>query len=164
MVDSLDTVFVYTSIAVVLLTPIVSSLNVPWYLLDTFLVKVLLFSLIVVAITLGPLPGLFTTLAVVTLFFERNRHRLATSLPAGTPSTYKVQGSPVPPLAPTFTSIDYSPHTDNGEEMIDHSKDDPYEVFYEHAPESSGLDHKDVLLEAPRSDSAPAFYKEHGLL
>lgn len=153
------------TVAAVLLflsTPLLHQLRFPWNILDNLIVRVVLLGAVLYSITQGALPGLFAALALASLYFERNRHRLASTLPANTPSTYLVKGSPVPPLAPSTELVDYTPHTDVGiseEEMAGDSM--PRE--YEEAPEASGLDHKVVLDEAPRGDQKSMFFEKEGL-
>lgn len=147
-----------TGAAVVLATPFLHMLRFPWAFLDTLIVRIVLLVAVLYAITEGAIPGLFAAFALVSLYFERNRHRLATALPADTPSTYLVKGNPVPPLAPSTETVDFTPHTDGGvvgEEVLATGET----TVYEEAPEASGLDHKVVLDEAPRSDQATPFFE-----
>lgn len=151
--------------ALVLLAPFLNSVGFPWNFLDLFIVRLLALALILWSITQGAMPGIFTALGVLALYFERNRNRLATTLPANTPSTYLVKGSPVPPLAPSHTEYDYAPTTDSGVsvEELEQAGHPELEEVYETAPEASGLDHKVVLEAAPRSEDAVAFFERHGV-
>lgn len=150
--------------AVVLLAPFLDSLRFPWTALDMVILRVAALGLVLWAITQGAMPGIFVALAIVVLYFERNRHRLATTLPAGTPSTYLVKGSPTLPLAPSHTELEYAPHTDTvPTEEVENAGHPELEEVYEQAPEASGLDHKVVLEAAPRSEDAVAFFERHGV-
>jgi hypothetical protein len=163
MMTPLADIYTYGAIGVVLAIPILSTLQFPWYIMDSFIMRLITLALVVLAIRQGPVPGIFVALAVVCLFFERNRSRLATMLPGegnGTPPAYLVKGNPVPPLAPSLDVVDYAPHTDVGEstENSEHSDE-----LYGEAPGPSGLDHKAVLGEAPRSEHAAEWFEEKGL-
>jgi hypothetical protein len=151
------------SIAAIILflaTPFLHRLQFPWTFLDSLVVRLVLLVAVLYSITRGALPGLFAALALVSLYFERNLHRLATSLPAGTPSTYLYKGSPVLPLAPSTETVDFVPHTDGG--VIEEEVATGETAIYEEAPEASGLDHKVVLDEAPRGDQAASFFERLG--
>lgn len=66
--------------ALVLLAPFLNSIGFPWTILDLFVVRIVALALILWAITQGPMPGIFIALGVLALYFERNRHRLATQI------------------------------------------------------------------------------------
>lgn len=147
--------FVGVSVAVLLTTPFYRQLGISLDFCDWVLTRILLIALCVVATTYGPLPGSFTTLAVLNLFFERNRQRFAKALPHET--NLLVEGKAPPPLTPdSSVSYSYTPESAGGE-SVDESH------MYESAPEASGLDEKHVLGEAPRTDDAATFFEQKGL-
>lgn len=152
---------------VVLAAPFLQTLRFPWFILDNYVVRAVLLGAILWAITQGAMPGIFVALAVVTLYFEKNRHRLAdlATYPGNTPSTYLVKGSPTLPLAPSLQSVDYLPQTDDAGasvEAVESGDKDALAPEYENAPEPSGLDHKVVLEEAPLGDEAVSFFQRIG--
>ena len=151
----ISNVFVGVSIAILLTSPFYRQLGISLDFCDWIVTRIVLISLCVIATTYGPLPGSFTTLAVLNLFFERNRQRFAKAIPEET--NLLMEGTTAPPLTPVSSvSYSYTPESGGGE-SVDESH------MYESAPEESGLDGKHVLGEAPRTDEAPAFFEQKGL-
>ena len=66
---------VVISIAFFLLVPFLHSSGLS-ELIDSILGRVVLIGLVLYGITLGPLPGVFSFLAVAAMFTERNRYRI----------------------------------------------------------------------------------------
>jgi hypothetical protein len=149
--------FVGVSVAVLLTTPFYRQLGISLDFCDWIFTRILLIALCVVATTYGPLPGSLTTLAVLNLFFERNRQRFTKALPEET--NLLVEGRAAPSLTPhSSVSYSYTPESESsGAEDIDESH------MYESAPEAGGLDEKHVLGEAPHTDDAVTFFEQKGL-
>jgi hypothetical protein len=129
------------AVAVIIGAPILST----WYnfaIVENLLVRLLLVAVIIYAISLRPIAGLLTFLAVLTLLLERN-HALILSLPNQKPVLHdtNMKSLKAPAVAPVVQSQNASKGLANDVDLEDNIPD---------------------LEQAPSSHDAPNFFK--GLL
>jgi len=131
------------AIAVILGAPILSSYGVTFRFVENILVRIVLISVIVVAVRKDHLLGLLTFLAVFSLLLERN-HNLVLGLPDQRPSLHPQKEAPSPFLeTPPATTVGSASKLASPEQP-------PITQLHDNIPK---------LAPSPKSRDAPEFFR-----
>jgi hypothetical protein len=145
------------AVAVILGAPILSSYGVTFRFVENILVRIVLISLIVVAVRKDHLLGLLTFLAVFSLLLERN-HNLVLGLPDQRPSLHPLRPKkedsspflemPVMTLATTLASPQAT--TVDSASKLASPEQPPITQLHDNIPK---------LAPSPKSRDAPEFFR-----
>jgi hypothetical protein len=151
------------AVTVILAVPFLAAKGMSFGFMENMLIRLLAVGAVLYAIRLGPMAGILTMLAVISLFIERN-HQLLTTLPNQKPmwpSDRNLTIIPVPPMFPTPETHAYHPTDDHGEVVEErhgeHVKVEEYESTNDLGDSNPRLD------EVPQGEAAGSFYSQRGL-
>lgn len=151
------------AVATILLIPFLSARGVSFQIMENMLSRLVAVGAVLYAIRLGPMAGILTMLAVVSLFIERN-HQLLTTLPNQKPmwpSNRNMSLTTVPPMLPTPETHAYEPTHEQSETVEERHGESVKVDEYESAKDIE--DSNPRLSEVPQGESAGSFYTQRGL-
>lgn len=162
----METLVSAVSVLIILGGPLLEPLGFSYGIIEDSMVRLLLIVFVVCAIRLGHMPGLLAFLATFSLLIERN-HEVLTQFPNQRPSMQRpYDGYPraAAPISGEIEEIPFNtPHVgDSGRTVVEsHGETTTVKEF----ENTDGLrDNIPRMAEAPRTQTAPQFYRSKGLL
>ena len=154
------------SVGIILIAPLLEGFGISYSFVENSLIRLILIGFVVYAVSLGHMPGLLAFLAAYTLLIERN-HEVLTRFPNQKPRWPSANyGFPIQaaPLMGEHEEIpfDTAHMTSKGLKIVETHGENTKMKEYEKAEDLE--DNIPRIAEAPRSSSAPEFYKSKGLL
>jgi hypothetical protein len=151
------------AVAVILAIPFLGARGMSFNFMENILIRLLAIGAVLYAIRLGPMAGILTMLAVVSLFIERN-HQLLTTLPNQKPmwpSNRNINLAPIPPMLPVEETHSYHPVEEHSEAVeVKHGESVKVDEF----ESANDLEDSNPRLgEVPAGEAAGSFYSQRGL-